>query len=169
MSLIDKIIKIGQDKGLKQAHLYGPAQSCYDNPTRGITVVNKYAHLVIKDVAEIAKQYIPCYVVNAVDNIVSELRNTMVTEDECQEFLSIMDQTENPISKGYYEIYISLINKGDEYLTPVDNTTPIDTALDTDDYASVYGDYSTTTAVESVIVSDFVGEPLDKLKAILIG
>tara|TARA_R110002020_G_scaffold90534_27_gene220518 strand:+ start:6398 stop:6907 length:510 start_codon:yes stop_codon:yes gene_type:complete len=168
MSLIDKIIKVGKDKGVKEANLYGPAQACFENPTRGLTVVNKYAPLVIRDCAYVAKQYIPCFVVNSVSNIISELRSENVTEAECKEFLSIMDQTENPISKGYYEIYISIINKGDDYLTPVDPTPEVEAAPETDDYASVYGDYSTTTEVESAIVSDFVGEPLDKLKAILV-
>jgi len=167
MSLIDKLIQVGVERGVKEAQLYGPAIACYDNPTKGITVINKYAPMVIRDCAYMAKQYIPVMVFNEVSDAINLLRAKGVTEAEIEEFLATMNQVENPTSKGYKELYISLIDSGSEFLVSGSETLVIETP--DIDYDNVYGDYTTNNVVEDHTCTDFAGTPADKLKAILIG
>jgi hypothetical protein len=169
MSLIDKIIQVGVERGVKEAQLYPAAQACYEDPTRGITVQNKYAPMVIRDCAFVAKQYIPTLVVNEVSDMVKQLRTKGITEAEITDFITVMNQAENPASKGYTEVFLSLCDKGAAYLVVDDGTTPVEIVTEPEDYTNVYGDYATSVHEEDVhTCSEFVGTDTDKLVAILI-
>lgn len=169
MALIQKIIDIGISKGVKYAQLYVAAKICYDNPTKGITVQNKYAPLVIKDVAFVAKQFIPTLVINEVSDMVGLLRTKNVTQAEIDEFITIMDKEEDDSSKGYKEIFLSICSKGSSYLEVEEESAVEEVVTESVNYSSVYGDYAAYTEPDTDHeCNTFEGTPSEKLAKILI-
>lgn len=68
----------------KIAKLYKPAIKANNNPENGITIQNKSAYYVIKDCAEVAKDYIPLIVFETYKNPFEDLMGKFTKEDIAQ-------------------------------------------------------------------------------------
>jgi hypothetical protein len=101
--------------------------------------------------------------------MVNLLRAKGVTAAEIDEFIGIMNQEENPISQGTKEVFLSLCEKGQEFLVVDGGADPVPDSDPNDFGANIYGDYATNNAVVEHNCTEFVGSDADKLKAILIG
>jgi hypothetical protein len=115
MNFINIIVENSKEKIAK---LYKPAIKANDNPENGITIQNKSAYYVIKDCAEVAKDYIPLIVFETYKNPFEDLMGKFTKED-IAEFL-IFTKTNIAskhllliISEEYNKLKTKKINKPD--------------------------------------------------------
>lgn len=78
MNLIDIIIK---NSSAKEAKLYSPAKKAFTTPETGITIQNKSAYNVIKDMADITIKYLPIYLFGLYANPFETLKGKATKED----------------------------------------------------------------------------------------
>lgn len=78
MKFLEIIVENSKEKIAK---LYKPAYKASQNPENGITIQNKSAYYVIKDCAEVAKDYIPLIIFETYKNPFEELMGKFTKED----------------------------------------------------------------------------------------
>jgi hypothetical protein len=153
MRFIEIIIENSQDKIAK---LYNPAIKANDNPDNGITIQNKSAYYVIRDCAYITRLYLPLMVFENYKNPFEELKGKFKRK-EIEEFINY---TKNNINASHLlTIILNKIPKEQEV------TTEYNQKMDFDPN-DPYGDYGTSSSIETMTINKSLLSTLDLLCAI---
>lgn len=159
MTFEEKII-INSD--IRQKNLMRPAKVAFDKPDTGVKILKKGAYYLIKDAAEITKQYLAHLCYGSYENPLKDLRGKF-TQSEIIDFVGRSKEEKN--TNQLLNIILtdigsaqvdSILNNG----KVIEEGVEIDLSID-NDVDDIYGDYEADASVTETLNTPVKSKSVD--------
>ncbi len=120
------------------AKLYGPADRAHKNPETGVEIKKKSAYYVIRDCADITRQYLAIHVWGLYDDPILTLKGKF-TSNQVKDFLSRSEKETGP--KLLKQLIVAGIKDKYEVVQTTKGSSSFSYEADADDIYSYYEEY----------------------------